>query len=302
MPKLDGFARDPLCIGGVQMRAELKHALKAMGLFDHARFARHLIADHLPSARSQNERMRDFYRGFVEPGDMCLDIGANLGNRSRVFLQLGANVVAVEPQRYCARVLRAKFGRNHRFTLIENALGSSPGQAEMSLGDTHTIATLSKDWRDRTIASGRWQPGEWTRTVKVEVTTLDRIIRHHGMPRFCKIDVEGFELEVLAGLSSPLESLSFEFTVPEENDKALACIDRLESLGRYSYNYSLAESMTLASREWVSAAEFRKIFAEMRQEGTWGDAYARLDSSLRPKHAWMTMADARGQSEGMRDS
>jgi FkbM family methyltransferase len=220
--------------------------------------------------------MREFYKAFVDPGDLCVDVGANLGNRTRVFLELGARVVAIEPQPYCARVLRAKFGRDRRFTLIQKAVGSTPGEAEMSLGDAHTLGTLSKEWRERTIASGRWQSATWTQTIKVEVTTVDRIIMEHGTPRFCKIDVEGFELEVLRGVSSPLASLSFEFTAPEENDKALACLGRLQTLGTYIYNYSLSESMTLAVPQWLPAPDFGEVLAGLREEGTWGDVYARL--------------------------
>jgi FkbM family methyltransferase len=258
------------------MRATLKSGLKAIGLFDHARFIRHVLVDHLPASRRQSQRMCEFYRVFVDPQDLCLDIGANLGNRSRVFLQLGARVVAAEPQPYCARVLRAKFGRNRRFTLVEKAVGSAKGEAEMSVGDVHTVATLDKDWRDRTTASGRFPSSSWTRTITVEVTTVDMIISEHGIPRFCKIDVEGFELEVLRGLSTPLASLSFEFTAPEEKDKALACLARLETLGRYVYNYSLAESMTLAMPEWLPEPVFRDILSGMHDKETWGDVYARL--------------------------
>jgi len=257
------------------MRAVLKSGLKAMGLFDHARLVRHVLADHLPASRRQSERMREFYRRFVDPGDLSLDIGANLGNRSRVLLELGARVVAVEPQPYCARVLRAKFGRNRRFTLVEKAAGSATGKAEMSVGDAHPLGTLAKDWRHRTTASGRFPPDSWTNTITVEVTTVDQIIREHGLPGFCKIDVEGYELEVLRGLSIPLASLSFEFTAPEESEKTLACLERLETLGRYVYNYSLSEDMTLAMPEWLPAAAFRDVLSGMHDKGTWGDVYAR---------------------------
>jgi FkbM family methyltransferase len=219
--------------------------------------------------------MRGFYRGFIEPEDLCFDVGANLGNRSRVFLDLGARVVALEPQPYCARVLRAKFGNDRRFTLIEKAVGAVAGTAQMACGDLHTIATLSQDWRERTLASGRWQTGQWADTIDVEVTTLDQIMADHGVPRFCKIDVEGFELEVLRGLSSPLPALSFEFTAPEETDKAVACLERIEQLGEHAYNYSMAETMTFAETEWLPRAGIRDVLTGIRGAGSWGDVYAR---------------------------
>jgi hypothetical protein len=61
------------------------------------------------------------------------------------------------------------------------------------------------------------------------MTTLDELISAHGSPAFCKIDVEGYEAEVLAALSQPIAALSFEFT-PEVRAVALECVDRLSRI------------------------------------------------------------------------
>src|SRR5258707_6790810 len=71
-----------------------------------------------------DQEMLEFYGGFVAAGQTCFDVGANIGNRVKILLRLGARVVAVEPQRECARVLKAVFGRNPNFVLVEKALGA----------------------------------------------------------------------------------------------------------------------------------------------------------------------------------
>ena len=74
--------------------------------------------------------------------------------------------------------------------------------------DTPTVTTLSKPWIEAvqqtdSFAHVHWEPG-----ATVSVITLDDLIAQYGEPAFCKIDVEGYELEVLRGLSRPLRTLS----------------------------------------------------------------------------------------------
>jgi hypothetical protein len=61
-------------------------------------------------ARRRRARGLHFYRRFIPHGGLCFDIGANVGDRSELFLTLGAHVVAVEPQARCAEALHRRFG------------------------------------------------------------------------------------------------------------------------------------------------------------------------------------------------
>jgi hypothetical protein len=92
-----------------------------------------------------------------------------------------------------------------------------------------------------------------------------------------KIDVEGFEAEVLAGLTTPVRALSFEY-LPAARTVALECIDRLTALGRYRYNWSPGESHRLTEPRWLDSARMRAWLAELPPDAPSGDVYAMRDS------------------------
>jgi FkbM family methyltransferase len=218
----------------------------------------------------QRERGIAFYRDFVAPGDLCFDIGANVGNRTEILREIRARVVALEPQGPCVKQLRQRFGDDGAVVIVPTAVGASPGTAEISVcEDDSTIATMSSRWQNE----GRFSDRTWTKSESVPVTTMDRLIAEYGSPSFCKIDVEGFEKQVLEGLSSPLRCVSFEFT-REFLDDARACVNLLQNLGPVEANASFGETMELAGG-WVDPEQIFSIIKAQPGDRDWGDIYVR---------------------------
>jgi FkbM family methyltransferase len=219
-------------------------------------------------------RLRRFYSRFVTPGSLCFDIGAHAGNRVRCWRQLGARVVAVEPQPDFVRLLRWLFGRDENVEIVAKAVGRSAGHAELLVSErTPTVTTLSQAWVDDVRRDPRFAGVSWAGGPRVEVVTLQSLVERHGEPAFIKIDIEGFEAEALAGLATPVRALSFEY-LPAARAVAFECLDRLAALGRYRYNWSPGESHRLAAGQWLSPAEMRTAIEELPPLASSGDIYA----------------------------
>lgn len=217
-------------------------------------------------------RGRAFYSQWVRPGSLVFDVGANVGHRSEMFLALGARVVAIEPQPACIAALRAL--EQDRLVVEQVALGADVGTGEIRIADVNTISSMADGWIERVRRSGRFAQHQWGNGIPVRVATLDSLIERHGRPDFCKIDVEGYELEVVTGLSQPLPVLSFEFAV-EYRDHAERVLARLEGLGFDRFNYAPEETFSLVWDTWRDVATIRSHLAAFsKSEYAWGDVYA----------------------------
>ncbi len=224
----------------------------------------------------RQRRLRRFYSQFVSRGDLVFDLGAHAGNRTRAFAAIGCRVIAVEPQPDFARLLRALFAGSSDVEVIEAAVVEKVGRASLLISErTPTVTTVAGAWHEARAREPDFSHVKWNREVEIETTTLDLLIERFGGPAFIKIDVEGAEPSVLAGLSRPVRALSFEY-LPRALDYASVCVERLRALGPYRYNWSPGESYRLAEARWMTGDELSVALTTEVAQRRPGDVYARL--------------------------
>ncbi len=235
----------------------LKRFALATGLYAPAR----LIHRNLSATRRANfHNGMAFYRQFVRCGQLCFDIGANIGEKSEMMLALGATVISVEPQPELAREISARgapYGKNS--IVVNMAIGSASGFATMHLRKESALSSLLEDWQGPTVAK-----------IKVPVTTLDAMIEDYGMPDFVKIDVEGYEVEVLQGLSRHVPCLTIEYHCDDRcialTRQAIGLLKdwpiRINAIGSEKYSYLM---------DWKTPQQFLSQFPACVGSEFYGD-------------------------------
>jgi FkbM family methyltransferase len=220
----------------------------------------------------KKERKVKFYKQFVKKNSTVFDIGANIGDRTQVLSRLGANVIAVEPQDDCCAILRKRF--KNKVTIVQMGVGEKQEIKTMYISKTNVLSSFSTEWIE-TLKETRFKSHTWDTIKSVEITTLDLLIQQYGKPRFIKIDVEGYDFEVLKGLNYEIPYISFEYCTPERDDSTIQTLEFLKKANSsLKCNYSVAETMKLSLREWINIDSMMEIITTNNFKKTdFGDIY-----------------------------
>lgn len=211
------------------------------------------------------------YKSLIKKSGLCFDIGANLGFKSKLYLSLSAKVIAFEPQESCYNALMKIKNRYSNFEIYKVAIGSDNTELDLHVGNHIEVATLSKKFKAYFTTNNIY----WNHKKRVKVVTLDSQIETFGIPDFCKIDVEGYEYQILKNLTYKIPVIEFEFT-GGFIEETIECVLKLDTLGSYNFNYILNEKPEFIFKNWVSSEEIITEIKSMNIKNLHGNIFAKL--------------------------
>lgn len=256
-------------------RLRLEHALYGLGLFVPARALYAVTAGR--EAKRHRELKRQFFSQIVKAGDLVFDVGANLGVYSEIFASLGGRVVALEPNPDCVSHIRRSYP-SPMIDVVGTAVGSAAGVSTIRLAQRSDMSSMSPEWITAIKRAQRIDDGVWSQQITVPVVTIDSLIQRFGVPHFIKIDVEGFEEHVLAGLSIQPPILSFEFNT-NYLETALRSLQSLKCPAECSFNFVIGEPLKFELNEWVNVYQLRAKLECLRKDMGYGDIFVRHNLS-----------------------
>lgn len=195
---------------------------------------------------------------------VVLDVGANIGNHAVFFGSfLGAHVIAIEPNPAVVPLLEENLTVNHvRHTVHRCAVGATEARGQIVLRDTSNVGAARVEAADAISTDG------------ITISTIDHLLATTPPPGriwLVKIDVEGSELEVLAGARATLAVHRPHIVIETATPAAHSAIARALAESEYRHVITLGRRATPVAHfaidppPWLfAAARLRRLFTAPR--------------------------------------
>ena len=227
---------------------------------DRFRLHSYLHKGYWYHGRNRERQSLEICQEAIRPGDMVIEVGGHIGYLSLFFSQLVGELGQVhvfEPGLNNLPYIEQNIRSQHNITLVRKAAGNHNGVATFymeNLAGQNNSLVKDFDGLQKNLQNA-FDKGVRITEAQVEVVRLDDYAAQVGIvPTFVKIDVEGFEFEVLEGLHETMSHRPVIFVeVQRQHDRVWEFFE--------SHGYRLFDDdMKSLSREDVLAIRTQNVF------------------------------------------
>lgn len=204
---------------------------------------------------------------------LAFDIGGNLGEKSEILRKKFDSVVLFEPNPNLKTYIEKKF-ENSNVIVDNRAISSVSGEQIFYISDYHYISTLYEPWTNNSRFSNDYS---WSEQITVSSITLDDAIEEYGIPKYIKLDVEGFETTILKSFNKLLPDTVFSFEFVEEQKEELKLtLNHLSQLGYNNFSLIFNDNLLFDYNiTWYKFYEFVPFdeYLDENSSEKWGMIY-----------------------------
>ena len=240
-----------------------------------------VIAGFTPEQQAMDKRLRVLLGSFVKKGDLVFDIGANRGNYTRLLVDMGAKVIAVEPNVKLYKKLVRRFIYDFDDVEVVWAAASDVEDKYRVLYscEDHGLSSLSPEYIE-SVDKVIFPKYTWNKEQIVPTITLHQLMGKYGVPAFIKMDIEGHEKVALQAMNTASKFISVEYARNFPRG-FIESVNRLDTIGMNQFNYTRFAEHELVLTEWVNKDQLIDSILSNHSEVLWGDIYAKRSAKKR---------------------
>lgn len=202
------------------------------------------------------KEISDHIESFLSPGDVFLDIGANIGYHSLCAASQHNQTTVIhsfEPIASLYTQFQNSVEKNNfrNITIHKHALGETNGEMEINLRDENMGGSSLHDYKNLDIVATSGKE-------MIKIKTLDSIFSPTTQINVIKIDVEGYEFEALAGGKKLIEKqkpiIIMEFSpLFYKKDYPNKAKDFIAFLETFDYTFETIENRPIDLHKWLDS-------------------------------------------------
>lgn len=180
---------------------------------------------------------------------LLFDIGANRGLYTDANREKYQRAILVEANPSLCTFLEEKYRGNSSIQIANTIISNKPSET-FYISNADTISTVDREWIEHSRFAGTYQ---WQPVENIPTCSIDTLVTRYGVPSFIKIDVEGYEYNVLLSMTKLYCPLCFEWA-EEKKEELLLSIKYLHMLGYTKFTVQQEDKYdyTIRDDEWMT--------------------------------------------------